>query len=235
MEATLRQLATTTNDGRYVTVLTPFTDAQAARRLLNVPATDFVNSLIRRLRLAKFNRETGMVTEGAPDSLLFWAHKIAVENDPELKSAQPAQETTAHEVGMSLEDMFVVAKGNKLKFPKMTFVIEGRTLQFGLAGERSRYAGAVMVTDGEPFGQNQWFGHIRDGVFVRSRQCDADMANLVLTIARDPKGYADEYGRLTGNCCFCRRKLTTSESTVAGYGPVCAEKYGLDWGNVVRS
>ena len=50
--------------------------------------------------------------------------------------------------------------------------------------------------------------------------------------AADPETVAAQYGSLTGNCCFCGRKLTDDRSTNVGYGPVCADKFGLNWGKV---
>lgn len=38
------------------------------------------------------------------------------------------------------------------------------------------------------------------------------------------------YAKRTGKCCFCYRKLTTTASVAAGYGPVCAERNHLPWG-----
>lgn len=43
---------------------------------------------------------------------------------------------------------------------------------------------------------------------------------------------AAEYGQRTGRCMFCRRKLTDGRSVTMGYGPVCAEKNHLPWGEV---
>jgi len=34
-------------------------------------------------------------------------------------------------------------------------------------------------------------------------------------------------GHKHGNCCFCCRDLTNAVSVHLGYGPICAEKYGL--------
>ncbi len=46
---------------------------------------------------------------------------------------------------------------------------------------------------------------------------------------------AYEYG-LSGRCMFCARDLTDDRSNPhrggVGYGPVCADKYGLPWGEV---
>ena len=41
---------------------------------------------------------------------------------------------------------------------------------------------------------------------------------------------AKEYGQRTGRCIFCRRQLTAHESTIVGYGPICAERNHLPWG-----
>lgn len=47
---------------------------------------------------------------------------------------------------------------------------------------------------------------------------------------------AAEYGALHSSCIFCARPLTDERSDPAlggvGYGPECASKYGLPWGNV---
>lgn len=32
------------------------------------------------------------------------------------------------------------------------------------------------------------------------------------------------------HCCFCGQEITTAESLYAGYGPICAEHWGLPWG-----
>lgn len=48
-------------------------------------------------------------------------------------------------------------------------------------------------------------------------------------------------GHATGECCFCGRHLDTAASVAAGYGPICAEKFGLAWGdgdakeNIIRA
>jgi hypothetical protein len=44
---------------------------------------------------------------------------------------------------------------------------------------------------------------------------------------------AAAFGRLTGQCVFCARELTDQRSIDVGYGPVCAGKNGLPWGELV--
>lgn len=41
---------------------------------------------------------------------------------------------------------------------------------------------------------------------------------------------AAEFGHKHNKCVFCYKKLTTTESTKVGYGPVCAKNNSLPWG-----
>ena len=42
-------------------------------------------------------------------------------------------------------------------------------------------------------------------------------------------------GREYGRCCFCNRELDNEGSIFHGYGPICAEKWGLPWLSVRRA
>ncbi len=53
---------------------------------------------------------------------------------------------------------------------------------------------------------------------------------LLVEFIESPSTVAARYGRLTGRCCFCSKELTDERSVSAGYGPVCAIKFGLEWG-----
>lgn len=46
---------------------------------------------------------------------------------------------------------------------------------------------------------------------------------------------AAAFGSLAGRCCFCSTPIDTPESTLVGYGPVCAGKYGLPWGDTTQT
>lgn len=51
-----------------------------------------------------------------------------------------------------------------------------------------------------------------------------ESAKVLAKIAENPMDALVAYGRLTGVCGVCGRKLTDPESVRAGIGPVCAEK-----------
>lgn len=67
--------------------------------------------------------------------------------------------------------------------------------------------------------------------FLASR-FEAEVRALLATIEADPAKYAHQHGVATGRCLFCGRGLSTKESRSVGYGPDCAEKVGLPWGEV---
>lgn len=47
----------------------------------------------------------------------------------------------------------------------------------------------------------------------------------------DPISACDTHGKTSGMCCFCSSPLTDKRSTAVGYGPICAQRFGLPWGN----
>jgi hypothetical protein len=54
----------------------------------------------------------------------------------------------------------------------------------------------------------------------------------IAEIARTPDLCATAYGHATGQCSFCARPLSDDRSVAVGYGPICADKYGLPWSDV---
>lgn len=120
-----------------------------------------------------------------------------------------------------------------LKFPHITLAanVAHGEIELSLAGPKSKNPGAVYVTSPGKFGANVYFGKIDKGQFIPSSACsEADQTVIELLLAKladDPVKVAREHGKLTGNCCFCRRPLSDPQSTAAGFGPVCAKNFGL--------
>lgn len=114
-------------------------------------------------------------------------------------------------------------------------------LRLSVAGERSKYAGQIQLTDGRPYGENTYYGRISvDGEITMSRwfdtQDDSVQQDFVSTLARladEPEVIAAEYGKYSGNCCFCNKPIGEGDdrrSAEVGYGSTCAKSYGLPWG-----
>jgi hypothetical protein len=72
-------------------------------------------------------------------------------------------------------------------------------------------------------------------MFLKGAQA-AELQTILSDFANDPEKVAQEYGKLTHNCCYCSLPLSTEESLSVGYGNICAKHYGLSWGkNTPRS
>lgn len=139
-----------------------------------------------------------------------------------------------------IADFINAAKARGLKFPKARFLApDGQTeMRLSIAGGQSKAPGAVNVVLHPDHNQpTVWLGRIeRDGT-VAGRLADA--SNLLLgmamphvlgelaRIAADPADAARRYGALMGRCSFCNARLTDEGSVEVGYGPVCAQKWGL--------
>ncbi len=177
---------------------------------------DFAGSLIEG-----FDRY-GRVSE----KQLYWVNVL-------IQRANGAKPMASTELVSVVEIKNLFAKASKsLKRMKIRLKTPfNQNVVFTIAGERSKYAGQVMITDGGPFGDNIYFGKIdMEGNLLKTNQCDDNVLSLIKEFANDPAETAGKYGRLTGNCCFCMRGLEDERSVSVGYGPVCANHYGLPWG-----
>lgn len=120
-----------------------------------------------------------------------------------------------------------------LKRPAVVIADEENTYRLSLAGTTASVPGSINVTTNQSFENRTWFGRILpNGQFQASPRVKAPegLVSALRRFSADPVSVAVEYGRKTGACCFCSRDLTDGRSIHVGYGPVCAEKYGLSWG-----
>lgn len=91
---------------------------------------------------------------------------------------------------------------------------------------KSGYLTARMVTE-------RGLEYVRGGV----KRLSSGGATPI--VGEELQQVAAQYGALHSHCIFCSRDLTDERSDPkqggVGYGPVCANKYGLPWGNVTLS
>lgn len=123
-----------------------------------------------------------------------------------------------------------------LKFPKIRLALEnGQPVVLSVAGPNARRPGTINVTDGGSFGANEWYGRIStDGQFEPAQKATPEVIALLVEMAAHPARTASEYGKRHGNCCFCGRGLNDERSLTVGYGPICADHYGLPWGEAAH-
>lgn len=169
-----------------------------------------------------------------------WVHILAVEGKAKQSGqSAPAQPRPTVSVGSlrGLKELLAKAK-QRLKYPKIRLRVGGRIVALEAARD-----GSVRITDTErrvysaKYGRELpvFYGKVdTEGKFEPFQKNPLNgLSEMLRKMAEDPAATAAEYGRLTGACCFCGRKLTTTESTTVGYGPDCAEHYGLPWGTKV--
>jgi hypothetical protein len=159
----------------------------------------------------------------------LWVDKLIEEAVKEKPAPPPAPQA---ELGVSLKplhDLFQRAKGNKIQFPKIKTQLEdGTKVELSLANANSVNAGSVYVKKG-----GEWYAKVDSaGHMTISRKvpvCE-EVHEIVKAIAANPSAAGKVHGQKFDNCMFCGRGLTTKDSVYYGYGPICAEKWGLEWG-----
>lgn len=155
----------------------------------------------------------------------YWVKRLVFLATP---SATPAVQIDA----AAMYALFDTVAG-KLRYPKITLTTKGSmNITLYVSGVRSRNPGVIHVVgaDNEVF-----YGRLpRSGVWDQAAQhCPQEQVDEVIELLREfasnPVVGATKHGHLHGNCCFCRLPLTDERSVSAGYGPVCAKKWGLSW------
>lgn len=117
----------------------------------------------------------------------------------------------------------------QLKRPRIVLDLNGQALMVKLM-TTGGHIGSINFATGS-FNEGTWYGRVEtNGELTASRNMTAQVRELISELSVDPVAAAKRHAHLTGNCCFCNRKLDDARSTAAGYGPVCAGNYGLPWG-----
>ena len=189
-----------------------------------------------RIIALQANVDAGIATGEFPQSLLDQYARRGFLSDKqwpyvERLGAKPAQ--LASTTAMSA----IVAAFDKaqthLKRPALLIAAGDVTLRLSRAGAASKAPGAINVTSRGNFESRTWYGRVNlDGTFTSARECGPEIVGALQAFAADPVGTARAYGRLTGCCCFCGRELNDKRSTTVGYGPTCADRWGLPWGEI---
>lgn len=176
----------------------------ALRAALIAEGSDFARSLADSI--TRYGRLS--------DKQMYWAMR--------LTAPKPSVDSIDFAKVVALVDR-ARAKGAK----RIALTFGDIEVKFAAGG---RNAGGLWVTDGKPFGSNRLYGSVAAGstALVLRREA-GEVVDALRTIAADPTAAAVKHGKVSGCCCFCARPLTDAGSVEHGYGPTCAEKYGLPW------
>lgn len=161
----------------------------------------------------------------SPKQLQAVYQSIAREED---WAKQREQKATQTQIDMTdLLNRFALALKAGIKRPK----VNTGDLLFSLAPANGRNAGHVYVKGEKDWdGERPYFGKITpEGKLYLSAGVSDEVRDRILAIGSDVVKSAKAHGAQHNNCCFCSRDLTTDESVSNGYGPICADKWGLPW------
>ncbi len=171
----------------------------------------------------------------------YWVKKLANTAKHGYEPAPVAAEGESMGEFGGIFEMLQTANAN-IKYPKIRLATKnGQSVVLKINSPRSRSPGQISITDGRRYGEDGvYFGRIDgQGIFVAGMRGSAnlevleDVKELLRRMSQDPAGTASEYGRFTGQCCFCRHELGHGDdrrSIEVGYGPTCAKTFGLSWG-----
>lgn len=123
----------------------------------------------------------------------------------------------------------------KIKYPSLHFWRNIGELQFYLCGNLSKTPGVIRITNAQKYPNQEVYGEIyKDGKGIFRRDTSKAFQTEILNICSQPIDEAKIRGIKFGFCCFCATPIQTKESLAAGYGPICAENWGLPWGNLPK-
>lgn len=128
-----------------------------------------------------------------------------------------------------LKAMFDLAKSRGLARPKVKIQPTNTLYTLSRAPDTGNNPGAIYVKRDETY-----LGRVMaDGAFFASRdlQDPAPVVADLQAFAANPAGVAGVHGQRFGWCCFCSKTLTDGRSIAVGYGPTCADKFGMPWGD----
>lgn len=143
-----------------------------------------------------------------------------------VATPKPAAMTVA---GAGLERLKTLFE-RALKYgPRAKIRMDGFTLSPAKASGTNPGAIYVKGTGGEYLGKITAAHEWRP---VAAAAAYPTLATALVALASDPAGVAAAIGQRSGECCFCGRELhgNGGRSLAVGYGPDCAERYGLPWG-----
>ena len=218
--STTPTITLTSTKGRPPVVSTFLSDDEAASFIAAEPkSSSFAKDLSTKVLNGK----------SISSEQVYWLHKLAMELTTfEKKKDATAIEADSFDYGPLVAKFATTGKSKPaILIPYSAF---GTVLEIKKAGKTSKYAGALMLSDGEPFGTTgaRWYGYISsDGKWCKSKHVTPEVEELVKKLVTDFHGVVSTTGKAVHWCCFCGEALTDPNSVDAGYGPVCAKRWGL--------
>ena len=119
----------------------------------------------------------------------------------------------------SIFSLFSKAEASGIKWPKIRFDHAGQKVVIYKA--KKGYL-AVMLED-------TYIGKLMPSGTLSLYIDDTELVRQIESVLSQPQKELALIGKKQNHCCFCGRELNNSISVSHGYGPICAENFGLPW------
>jgi hypothetical protein len=204
-----------------------------AKKQVSGPIDDLSAGFIRHLLFRAGARQPLTTKETR------WIEKLAgVKGPPESYPMDAAKVITILQKAEAsrLKDPRLLLKGPGRIFGGDDYVV---SLGEGLADPSSYQVGSAYeipmvhvgwLRQGRHSAATTAIGVIEDGKYTPSYSVGHRIVDVLGRLCIDPDTTLAEMGHLTGHCACCGLSLKDPKSTALGYGPVCAEKFGLKRG-----
>lgn len=163
-----------------------------------------------------------------------WLFRMAQESldkqGQKAQQAQPQKPNQAKKV-VGICD-FIADRHGKGNGAFIEFATEFGNLTIKSASKTNpNNANVCWVSDGGTYGNSKLYGKLdmASKTFL-GRNCPTWVEEILDQLNANPQEFCATYGKKTGQCCFCALPLTDEVSVEFGWGPVCADNYGLPHG-----
>lgn len=121
----------------------------------------------------------------------------------------------------------------KLKWPRIKLVHPelGRVNLVRTGPNSGLGEGAINVVNDQQYPNNKhYFAITKQGRIRTGKAHEQAVEDFVFAFLEHPAHAAALHGKQHSWCCFCGSELTDARSMLVGYGPICAGKWDLPWG-----
>ena len=172
--------------------------------------------------------------------LRYWVHKYVNTH---------LDRQTTDDMGNALEQVahaMIYAIGQGLKRPRIRAQFNDQRFQLyvtkgGNLGIKwqDRRGTTDQDTASDLWTKSRYIGCIAGGRFIPGSTTYGSTTKIKLSdnqqeflsrLQEDPTGFLAECGKDLGSCCYCNNPIDVPDSKEAGYGEICAKRYGLPYG-----